>query len=163
MWWSTSWKILCFEQSILPLHWDSVSSHSSPLTLLFFSKNNLVCLLSEKLNVSSNAETPPRSPPFFFFFLSSSRAQMSTEKVWWKIFHQTQLKKGRNGEENMTFVVDVHEAHIRTPYVCCGSEEESACLWSEGNPIIFLASASCSNFALPLRQNPTLRLSLKAM
>lgn len=138
-------------QNILPFHWDPVSSCSSPLTLLFLSKNNLVCLFSQKLNVSKGTET----------FFSSPRAQISTEKALMRNFQSDSMKKEMK-EEMMIFFFLLKSTREFLK-ISCGNKEESDCLWSEGNPIVLLNFASCSNSVLPLRQNPTLWLSLKPM
>lgn len=70
---------------------------------VFLSKNNLVCLLSEKLNVSKGTET---------FFSLHQELKCPLNKLWWEIFNQIQWKKRRDGEEAMTFFV---EAHNRVP------------------------------------------------
>lgn len=94
-------------------------------------------------------------PPF-----SSSRAQMSTEKALMRNFQSDPVKKEKRwGRKSWLFLLLKHTAEFLN--IGCGNKEESVFLWSEGNPIVFLNSASCSNSALPPRQNPTLWLSLK--
>lgn len=91
-------------------------------------------------------------------FFSSSRAQMSTEEAF-MINFQSDLMKKEMGEETMILILLKHATEFLN--ISCGNDEESVCLWSEGNPVVFLNSASCSNSALPLRQKPTLWLSLR--
>lgn len=80
------------------------------------------------------------------------------EKLWWEIFNQIQWKKRWRRKWWLFFFLKRTREFLK---ISCGNKEESDCLWSEGNPIVFLNFASCSNSALPLRQNPTLWLSLK--
>lgn len=91
---------------------------------------------------------------------SSPRAQISTEKALMRKFQSDSMKKEME-EEMMTFFLLKSTREFLK--ISCGNKEESDCLWSEGNPIVFLNFASCSNSVLPLRQNPTLWLSLKPM
>lgn len=150
---SSSLKTIPFWHKIYCLSTETRYPPSLLPWLLLFSKNNVICLLSEKLNVSKDTET------FFFCFIKSPN-------VHWKCFDEkisikSNLKRRRvrGGKHNFLLLSLRHTTEFLN--IICGNEEESACLWSEGNPIVFLNSASCSNFALPLRQNPTLWLSLK--
>lgn len=93
------------------------------------------------------------------FFSLHEELKCPLKKLWWEIFNQIQWKKRRDGGGNHDFFLLKHKTEFLN--ISCGNEEESVCLWSEGNPIVFTNSASCSNSALPLRQNPTLWLSLK--
>lgn len=94
-------------------------------------------------------------------FFSSSRAQMSTEKALMRNFQSDPMKKEKRWGRKpwLFFLLLKHTTEFVN--IGCGNEEESVCLWSEGNPTVFLNFASCSNSALLLRQNPTLWLSLK--
>lgn len=98
----------------------------------------------------------PRALRLFF---SATRAQISTEKALMRNFQSDSMKKEMEEEMMTFFFLLKHSTEFLK--ISCGNKEESDCLWSEGNPIVFLNFASCSNSALPLRQNPTLWLSLK--